>query len=82
MADDGWGDEEAPAPRTARKSREPRASTDEGAGGGGSGSGGGSTTEANPFGSYILMENLYDKLMLLNYDEGFCQARQMPPIGR
>ncbi|EDQ91221.1 uncharacterized protein MONBRDRAFT_17952 [Monosiga brevicollis MX1] len=36
----------------------------------------------NPYGTFILAENLTDKLKLLDYDEHFLKARKVPPFPR
>lgn len=92
--DDDWGEEAAAPPKSATaaarrsssKSSRPSASN----AGGGSAAGGAAVAVAaaaeedapNPYAAFVLMENLHDKLKLLNYDARFCQAKQMPPIGR
>jgi len=43
----------------------------------GQGGGGG-----NPYGAFIAMDNLMDKLNLLDYDKHFCRKRDIKPIGR
>jgi estrogen-related receptor beta like 1 len=47
------------------------------------GVGGGDDPDApNPFGTFILAENLMDKLKLLGYDDQFCRQRKMQPVSR
>ena len=36
----------------------------------------------NPYGCFILAENLMDKIKLLDYDDNFCKAKQIKPIPR
>eukprot|EP00051_Salpingoeca_urceolata_P027961 m.484219 g.484219 ORF g.484219 m.484219 type:complete len:420 (-) comp23254_c0_seq1:33-1292(-) len=39
-------------------------------------------TAPNPYGLFIAMEALYDKLQLLDYDTGYCRQRGHTPISR